>query len=103
VRVPFPHVERPVVVPRPAIVVTPKPIGPDGMLIWAAMITNAAREDWPDDVPIPNAEALGLLIPSKVRTAKLFTAEAATSTLIGHLEAEVWARVRDTVRRHLGF
>jgi mRNA interferase MazF len=67
------------------------------------MVTNAQREDWADDVAIPNAEALGLLIPSKVRTAKLFTAEASTSTLIGHLEAEVWARVRDRVRRHLGF
>lgn len=101
-RVPFPHVERPVLVPRPAIVLTPKPIGPDGLLLWTAMVTNAAREGWPDDVPIPNAKALGLLIPSKVRTAKLFTIEAATAKVIGRLDGETSARVRYKVRAHLG-
>ncbi len=89
-------------VPRPAIVLTPKPLGPNGILMWTAMVTNAAREDWPDDVPIPDSPALGLLIPSKVRTAKLFTAEVATARLIGRLDPDTWSRFHEKVRVHLG-
>nr|WP_295372162.1 type II toxin-antitoxin system PemK/MazF family toxin [uncultured Sphingosinicella sp.] len=101
--VPFPHVERPVVVPRPAIILNAEPLGLGGALIWTAMVTNAAREDWPGDVPIPEAELLGLLIPSKVRTAKIYTAEAASARKIGRLDEQTWTRVRDKVRAHLGF
>ncbi len=100
---PYPHVERPVVVPRPAIVLTRKPVGPAGLLIWTAMVTNAAREAWPGDVAIPNAEALGLRIPSKVRTAKIYTVEAAAATPIGRLDEPTWAIVRETIRLHLPF
>lgn len=101
-RVPFPHVGRPLVVPRPAVVLTPRPVGPRGLLIWVAMVTNAAREGWPGDIDIPRAEVLGLLIPSKVRTAKIHTAEAGTAAVIGRLPDETWRQVRDRVRAHLG-
>jgi mRNA interferase MazF len=101
--VPYPHVERPVVVPRPAIVLTWKPVGPAGLLIWTAMVTNAARDEWPGDVPIPDAEALGLRIPSKIRTAKVYTVEAAAATAIGRLDEATWAAVRYAIRRHLDF
>lgn len=102
-RVPYPHIERPVVVPRPAIVLTQEPIGPGGLLIWTAMVTNAARDDWPGDVPIAEAEALGLRIPSKVRTAKIYAVEAAAAAPIGRLDDATWAAVRETIRHHLGF
>jgi mRNA interferase MazF len=95
-------VERPVLVPRPAIVLTPRPLGPGGLLIWTAMVTNAARAAWPGDVDIPDAEGLGLLIPSKVRTAKIHTAESASATLLGRLDAKTFERVRQTIRAHLG-
>lgn len=103
VRVPYPHVERPVVVPRPAVVLTSAAVGPNGLLIWTMMVTNAAREAWPGDVPIPDAEVLGLRIPSKVRTAKVYTVEAAVARPIGRLDEATWSRVRDQVRRQLGF
>ena len=98
---PYPHVERPVVVPRPAIVLTRRPVGPAGLLIWTAMVTSAAREDWPGDVAIPEAEALGLRIPTKVRTAKIYTVEAGAVSSIGRLDAPTWTLVHETIRRHL--
>jgi hypothetical protein len=62
-------------VTRPAMVLTPAPIGPDGLLIWTVMITNAARPAWPGDIVIENALELGLIIPSKVRTTKISAAK----------------------------
>ena len=101
-RAPFPHVERPTLVWRPALVLTAAPIGPAGLLVWTAMITNAAHGHWPGDVPIQRAEQLGLIIPSKVRTAKLTTIETKTASLIGKLPAGTLAAVRRHVRGHLG-
>jgi mRNA interferase MazF len=102
VRVPYPHVERPVIVPRPAIVLSRMPLGPGGLLIWTAMVTSAAREEWPGDVVIPNAVALGLRIPSKVRTAKVYTVEVKSVLPIGRLDPATWAKVRATIVKHLG-
>ena len=90
-------------VSRPAVVLTPKAVGPAGLLIWAAMITNARRPEWPDDIHIPNAETIGLLIPSKVRTAKVAAVATGAATRIGRLDEALWKEVRDRVRRHLGF
>jgi len=101
VRVPFPHVERPVLVPRPAVVLTAEPVGPEGLLIWTAMITNAVRAGWPGDVPIPDAEALGLLIPSKVRTAKIAALETSTASKFGELDARTFGSVLQQVGRYL--
>ncbi len=101
--VPFPHVERPIMVPRPALVLTSHPIGLDGILIWTAMITNAVRPDWPGDVPINDAVALGLLIPSKIRTAKISAVEAAAATPIAQVDDETMKRVAELVRSYLGF
>lgn len=66
------------------------------------MVTNAARVAWPGDIDIPNAEGLGLLIPSKIRTAKIHAAESATATLLGRLDSKTFERVRQNVRAHLG-
>lgn len=99
---PFPHVERVALVPRPALVVTPQTVGPAGLLIWTIMITNALRDAWPDDIIIPDAPGLGLLIPSKVRTAKIAAVEVASATRIGRLDAGTMLEVRTLVRRHLG-
>jgi mRNA interferase MazF len=85
VRVPFPHVERNVRRYRPALVVTREPVGPEGLLIWLAMITSAARGRWPGDIAILDHESVGLPIPSVVRTAKLATLETASAERIGRL------------------
>lgn len=101
VRVPYPHVERPIFVPRPALVVSHAPIGPEGSLIWTLMITNQAHQPWPGDVPIMDWERLGLLIPSKVRTAKISTSETRTAALLGKLDLETWDRVKVELGRLL--
>lgn len=102
VRVLFPHVERNVRRYRPALVVTREPIGPDGLLIWVAMITSAERERWPGDVAIDEHETAGLPIRSVVRTAKLATLEAAAAERIGRLPDREYDKVREQVAVHLG-
>lgn len=86
---------------RPAVVLTPEPIGPGGLLLWTVMVTNARREPWPGDIPIPDAEAIGLLIPSKVRSAKVAAVEAKAATRIGRLPDMVWAELQALIRSYL--
>lgn len=62
------------------------------------MVTNALRAGWPGDVVIPDAESRGLLIPSKVRTAKIAATPVGTATRIGRLDEETWAAVLGAVR-----
>ncbi len=84
--------------PRPALVISRSPLGPDGLLIWTLMITNAQREDWPGDVLIPNADQVGLLIPSKVRTAKIAPIEISRASLIGRVDDKTLRLVQTIVR-----
>lgn len=102
---PFPHVERAALVRRPALVLARRETGTVGPLLWTLMITNAARPEWSGDVAIPDAVARGLLIPSKIRTAKLTVVEAADATRIGRLDPATWRTVatlvRDTIRPDL--
>jgi mRNA-degrading endonuclease toxin of MazEF toxin-antitoxin module len=90
-----------VLVPRPAVILTPVPLGPEGLLTWTLMITNAARADWPGDVAIDEADEIGLIIPSKVRTAKIAAVETASATLIARLDEPTLRRVLDQVRANL--
>ena len=85
-------------VPRPAIIVSRRPLGPEGLLIWTVMVTSARRPAWPGDVLIADAEALGLLIPSKVRTEKIAPAEAATAIRLGRLDRPTRDRVLHQIR-----
>lgn len=103
VRVPFPQVERNVRRARPALVVTREPIGPSGLLIWAAMITNAERERWPGDVLIDDHLAAGLPVPSIVRTAKIATLEAVAASRLGTMPSAQMDEVRTRVSAYLGF
>ena len=67
----YPHVETNELKRRPALVVSRRPLGPNGLVLWAVMITSAANRTWPGDVAIADHRALGLPIPSVVRTAKI--------------------------------
>lgn len=93
--------ERAVVVSRPALVVALRDGGPVGHLIWALMITNAARPSWPGDIDIPDARRHGLLIPSKVRTAKISTVAADSVSLIGRLDTDTTNQVSVLLRTAL--
>jgi mRNA interferase MazF len=101
VRVLFPHVESNLRRARPALVLTREPVGPDGLLIWVGMITNARRKRWPGDVLIEDHQAAGLPVPSVVRTAKVATLEAASATRIGRLSDVQIAAVREHVLGYL--
>ena len=102
VRVLFPHIESNVRRFRPALVVTEKPVGPDGLLIWVAMITNARRKRWPGDIVIADHGAAGLPIASMVRTVKLTTLETASAERLGTLAASELVAVRRQIAGHLG-
>jgi mRNA interferase MazF len=102
VRVPFPYVETNVRRYRPAVVVTSEPVGPDGLLIWAAMITNAERQRWSGDVAIDDLKSAGLPIPSIIRTAKIATLESESAERIGRLSDATLQSAREQIARHLG-
>lgn len=78
---------------RPALVFAVRDAGKIGNLLWVLMVTNAAREAWPGDVAIDDWQALGLLIPSKVRTAKVSTVEASRADGLGRLDDRVWRSI----------
>ena len=52
-------------------------------------------------MPIPSAERLGLLIPSKVRTAKIAALETATASKFGELDEPTFREVMAQVRSYL--
>ncbi len=99
VHAPFPHVERSVIVRRPALILSTFDTRDSrvGTLAWALMITSAERPEWFGDVLIPDAETLGLVIPSKVRTAKVTTIATADMVRIGRVHESVWHAARSLV------
>jgi mRNA interferase MazF len=101
IRVMFPHVETSARRYRPALVVTHRPIGPEDMLIWVLMITNARRKRWPGDIRVEDHETAGLPIPSVVRTAKLATLETAGADKIGRVAEGTLQLVQLELRKHL--
>jgi mRNA interferase MazF len=104
VHAPFPHVGRAVLVRRPAFVLCWYDTGNDaaGRLAWVLMITSAGRARWHGDLDIPDAEGLGLIIPSRVRTAKVATVAVADLVRIGRMDEVVAAQARSIVRDALG-
>lgn len=94
--VPFPHVEDNRLRSRPAVIVATGLAGTHE-LCWALMVTAAANDPWPEDVPIPDHRDLGLAIPSSIRAAKIATLPAATATRIGRLPAATWDEVRKRI------
>lgn len=95
--VPFPHVETDRVATRPALIVSNTPLGPNGMLVWALMITNAARAGWTGDIMIDDYAAAGLNHPSKIRTAKFATLDARTANKLGSIGDTLTAKVQSTI------
>jgi mRNA interferase MazF len=90
----FPYVESERSKVRPALVVSDNMSGPENTLLWAMMITNALRPDWPGDLIIQDHASVGLPHPSKIRTAKIATLEAAAAERIGQIGADLMAEVR---------
>ncbi len=72
--VPFPFTDRPAFKRRPALVASVRHFNDRHDRLILAMITAAARSDWPSDVHIQDWRAAGLAVPCRVRL-KLFTLE----------------------------
>jgi mRNA interferase MazF len=98
VSVPFPYVERPIRQRRPALVVLTG-MGAARDLLWVLMITAAANRGWPEDVAIEDHAAVGLPIPSIVRTAKIATIATTDAEPLGTLPAPAAARVARILRQ----
>lgn len=98
----FPHVENERKRVRPALVVSDRMVGPDGSLLWAVMITNALRPDWPGDIVIADHLAVGLPHASKIRTAKIATLEADGAEKIGRISDALLNEVRTLAKANLG-
>lgn len=75
--VPFPYSDKLAEKRRPALAVSAPALAAAHGLVWAVMITSAKHAPWPEDVPIPDASAVGLPAASVVRTAKIACFDAA--------------------------
>ena len=98
----YPHVETNLIKRRPALVISAGPIGPDGLVVWVAMITNATNRRWPGDVEVEDHMAMGLPIASIVRTEKITTLESAGAEKIGHASDWFLSAVLGRIAGHLG-
>lgn len=102
ITVDYPHVETNEIKRRPALVVSACPIGPVGFVLWAVMITSAANRRWPGDVEIGDHVALGLPIPSVVRTEKIATLECAGAERVSRAPTPLLAEIRSRMSDYLG-
>lgn len=97
VTVPFPYVERNARKARPALMISAESFQKATGLCWLLMITSAAHESWPGDVPIDDLTRAGLLRPSVVRTAKIAIGEVHRLLAIGKVGQVVQSEVRSSV------
>lgn len=98
----YPQVETNMLKRRPALVVSAGSLGPNGLVLWAAMITSAANRGWPGDFAIADHLALGLPIPSVVRTEKIATVECHGAGKLARLTSDQLDEVRVRMARYLG-
>ena len=101
VSVPFPHTGTETRQRRPALVIARAGPEEEPFLLWALMITSAAHRPWLGDVPVPDPAAIGLLIASVIRTAKVATIEIARAEPLGTIDPKTLSAVRVEIRRCL--
>lgn len=100
--VPFPFIDSRRARPRPALVVSVRAFNAAHGASVLAMITTAARSQWPSDVAIGERAAAGLTAASVVRL-KLFTLEnELIARRIGALAAADRARVASALAACMG-
>jgi mRNA interferase MazF len=85
VKVPFPSTDSATRQSRPALVLSGPDLEAQHGLLWVLMITSAANRGWPGDVEIPPRPAVGLPVPSVVRTANVATIDGAHATRMGRV------------------
>jgi mRNA interferase MazF len=103
VRVDFPFADQAAMRRRPALVIaSPAVTDASFAILWALMITSAAHEGWPLDVPISDLDADGLSHACVVRVGKVTTLDARLATRIGELAAMDRVKVAASLRKLLG-
>jgi mRNA interferase MazF len=86
--VPFPYADRLAEKRRPAVVVSTPVLGRRYGLVWLAMVTSAVNPRWNCDIDISDLTAAGLPAPSRIRPAKIATADLSRVVrVIGRLVA----------------
>ncbi len=99
--VPFPFTDRDAQRRRPAMVFSDSTLAEAGYL-WLAMITGADNPPMPFDVAVPDHRAIGLAIPSVVRTVKIVCVEPSLIVRpIGRLDAATLAQVMTNIRARI--
>lgn len=102
VRVDYPFADQPSTRRRPGLVVAIPDVPGDLSVLWVAMITSAARERWPLDVPITDLGRAGLEHACVVRVGKVTVLGARLAVRIGELaemdRVEVRAGLRDLLK-----
>jgi mRNA interferase MazF len=73
--VPFPFTDRLAEKRRPALIISADELFRDHGLVWMAMITSTRINRWTSDVEVKDLRAAGLMIPSRVRIAKIAAVE----------------------------
>jgi mRNA interferase MazF len=85
VRVDFPFTDRAGTRRRPALVIA-APVATDAFgVLWVLMITSAAGERWPLDVPVSDIRLGGLSHACVVRVSKVTTLDERLAARIGEL------------------
>jgi mRNA interferase MazF len=93
--VPFPFSDLPIAKPRPALVLSPAEMNGQTGQTLMAMITTAARSNWPHDVEIVDLDTAGLSRTCHVRW-KLFSID---NRLIARQTGELSASDRKAAAR----
>lgn len=97
--VPFPFVDIDIVKPRPAVVLSNRKFNREQTQTIFAMVTTAARSEWPSDIKIENLSAAGLHGASVIRF-KLFTLpNARIARVIGRLSRIDEERLNRAIER----
>jgi len=99
--VPFPFADSDANRRRPALVFSNATLAQAGYY-WLAMVTGAENPSLPFDVAVPDHRAIGLAIPSVVRTAKIVCVEPNLIVRsIGRLDPATLEQVMGNIRARI--
>lgn len=90
---------------RPVLILNKSGSGDDQAVVCVMITSSADRiaNPRPGDIPVIDWQAYGLALPSVVRPARFWSAEATdVSRVIGHAAPEFTAQVRTAVGRFIG-
>jgi len=97
--VPFPYADRLAEKRRPAIVVSTPAMHARHKLVWLVMVTSASNPRWACDIDVTDLKMAALPAPSRVRPAKIATADVArVIRRIGRLSAKDARALKEKLR-----